>query len=326
MRSRIWIGDAVRALETAQTPAEEVRVLELLGFAATALLSADATDLSSRPESTVGPESRPRGAEQQPPEQPLSTPDVDRTPVATDQLPGLEDALAELPLLRPVRVETTAIPAVPLEPLARPGGKQPPLPYMPLFVPRWTGAILRTIASRRVDDGLVDVAALVDIIARGRPVARLPRLPVPTLRYGLQVLVDRGSGMQPFRRDQNHLVQEIRSVVGEALVEVGYFSDFPLRGTGPGPRWTRTSYRPPEPGRPVLLLSDLGIGGPHADPRRSTRAEWEEFVGLVSRAGCTVVALCPYPQQRRPHWLARLLPVIGWDRTTAAGRSGERAP
>ncbi|MFE5816192.1 hypothetical protein ACFQ6S_22730 [Streptomyces sp. NPDC056479] len=178
--------------------------------------------------------------------------------------------------------------------------------------------------SRQVCEGPVDIPALIDTLAHGRPVARLPRRRVPTLRYGIQVLVDRSAGMQPFRRDQDQLIGQIRTVVGAGLVEVGYFSDLPQRGTGPGARWTRTAYTPPELGRRILLLSDLGLGGPADDLQRAAPADWEEFVGLVTRAGCSIVALSPYPPDRWPGWMTRLLPLVSWDRTTTAGRARVR--
>ncbi|MET8346529.1 tetratricopeptide repeat protein, partial [Streptomyces microflavus] len=198
--------------------------------------------------------------------------------------------------------------------------------HRPLLVPHWTSAILRSAVSRRVDDGLVDVTALTGLIARGRPVDRFPRLPAPTLRYGVQVLVDRGGGMQLFWRDQNTLVETIRAVVGEHLVDIGFFSGVPLRGTGPGARWTRTEYRPPEYGRHVLLVSDFGIGGPPDEPHRATRSEWEKFATTVTQAGCDITALCPYPPERLPDWVSRLCRVIHWDRSTTAWTDrGERA-
>ncbi|MGQ4332142.1 hypothetical protein [Streptomyces hayashii] len=324
MRPAIWTGDAVRALAVARTEAEQARVLELLGLASVAVPSPvppvdhEPGDSSPDPD-TAGRPSAPGPRRES---GPAPEPDPDAPGPAADAPSGPETEGAGPPLLSPVRVEPVVLPNSPDELLPVPAAHPARLPHLSLLVPRWTGAILRSAVSRRVHDGPVDVAALTDLIARGRPVDRFPRLAVPTLRYGVQVLVDRGGGMQPFRRDQNQLAETIRAVVGERLVEVGFFSDVPLRGTGPGPRWTRTGYRPPEPGRPVLLLTDFGIGGPPDDPRRAARDEWEEFAAVVTRAGCDIAALCPYPPQRRPDWVSRLCPVIHWDRATPAGRTG----
>ncbi|MER5597103.1 hypothetical protein [Streptomyces sp. NPDC002265] len=236
------------------------------------------------------------------------------------------DLLAELPLLLPVQSEPTAALQEPPEPLARPTPARVPLPHLPLLVPQWTSAIIRALLSRQVCEGEVDIPALIATLAHGRPVTTLPRHPVPTLRHGVQVLIDRGAGMQLFRRDQDAILARVRAVVGSALVEVGYFSDAPQRGTGPGARWTRTTYRVPQKGRRILLLSDLGLGGPARHTRRGTREEWEKFALLVERAGCSAVALSPYPADRWAAWMPNTLPLVSWDRSSRPGRLGVRLP
>ncbi|MER6712584.1 hypothetical protein [Streptomyces sp. NPDC000877] len=320
MRAQIWVSDVVRALEVARTDEERARVLEMLGFVSPAVPDAGQVMPFAEPEGPRAPVEAPRRERRPEPahEPPPATAAEEETPNA--------DVPEELPLLPPVRVEAVPTPREPVRPLARPTAERVPLPHLPLFVPGWTSAILRAMVSRRVPEGAVDIPALIDTLAHGRPVRRLPRLPLPTMRYGVQVLVDRGPGMQPFRRDQNELLDRVRAVVGPSLVEVGYFSGTPQRGTGPGARWTRTAYVPPESGRPVLLLSDLGLGGPPDDPQRGTRQEWEHFVGLVTRAGCGVVALSPYPPRRWPRWMTGLLPLVSWDRTTTASRATVRLP
>ncbi|MER7403463.1 hypothetical protein ABT373_13480 [Streptomyces sp. NPDC000070] len=320
MPSQIWVGDVVRALEVARTDGERARVLEMLGFVPGAV---PATGQVSPLPGPDGPRTR---VEAPPPERHPEPAHEPPPNVAAEDETRNADVTEELPLLRPARVEAVNTPGEPVEPLPRPTAERAPLPHLPLFVPGWTSAILRAMVSRRVPEGAVDIPALIDTLAHGRPVARLPRLPVPTMRYGVQVLVDRGPAMQPFRRDQNELLERIRAVVGPSLVEAGYFSGTPERGTGPGARWTRTAYVPPESGRPVLLLSDLGLGGPREDPQRGTRQEWEHFVGLVTRAGCGVVALSPYPPGRWPRWMTGLLPLVSWDRTTTASRAAVRLP
>lgn len=323
MRPQIWVGDVVQALEVAGSGDERARVLEMLGFVPAAVLrrAADEPPFAGSQGSRTPP---PVGTH--PPEREHGS--------GQEVLPGLHDdeetpsggMTVELPLLQPARTEAPHAPRDPVEPLARPTAERAPLPLLPLFVPGWTSAIVRAMVSRQVPEGAVDIASLIDTLAHGRPVRRLPRLPVPTMRYGVQVLVDRSTGMQPFRRDQNELLEHFRAVVGPELVKVGYFSGVPQHGTGPGGRWTRTAYVPPEPGRPVLLLSDLGLGGPPEDPGRGTREDWEHFVGLVTRANCGVVALSPYPPRRWPRWMTRLLPLVSWDRTTTASRAAVRLP
>lgn len=320
MRSQIWLADVVQVLEVARTDSEQGQVLHMLGLAGGAprpggLAPPPAHALVSEPPAGAPREDPGEGARDEPPSGP-------------EEESGGQgaDATVDLPLLRPARVESASGPREPVEPLARPTAERVPLPHLPLLVPHWTSAILRAMLSRQVPEGPVDIPALIDALAHGHPVARLPRRPVPTLRYGVQVLVDRGPGMQPFRRDQDHLVRQIRAVVGSDLVEVGYFSGLPQHGTAPGARWTRTEYTPPEFGRRILLLSDLGLGGPPDSFHRGTRHDWEEFVRLITRAGCSAVALSPYPPERWPGWMTRLLPLISWDRSTTASRARVKHP
>ncbi|MFI8257448.1 hypothetical protein [Streptomyces filamentosus] len=314
MRGEIWFADVLRALEAADTDEQRREVVRMLGFDPSSVLA--------------GPVPSPSGTASPPPER-FPLPSHDPAPPPEDELlapPPAEgrdepdDVLTGLPLLRPLRSagEGDTVPRRPVEPLARPTGERHPLPHEPLLVPRWTRAIVRALLSRPVPEGPVDIDGLITGMACRRPVTRLPRLPVPTLRYGVQVLVDRGAGMQPFRRDQDELLHRVRAVVGPQLVEVGYFSDVPQRGTGPGPRWARKDYRPPRAGRRVLVLSDLGLGGPPGH-HRGTREEWADFAGRVRQAGCGAVVLSPYPVHRWAEWMPRVLPLVCWDRTTRPG-------
>jgi hypothetical protein len=95
------------------------------------------------------------------------------------------------------------------------------------------------------------------------------------------------------------------------------FAGCPLRGAGAGPKpWHR--YRPPLPGVPVVLLTDLGICQPPLATDSADECEWLEFATLVRRAGCPLLALVPYGETRWPRALARALNIIHWDRGTTA--------
>lgn len=325
-RPGIWLGDALRGLEVARDDGERARVLHMLGFTGPAAIRAD-DDIPVRPRP---PRPHPVSADERPEDRAEEVaPDAFPLPHTPAQRTGPSQATAELPLLRPVRTEPLAATRAPDEPLARPGAEEargPVGPHLPLLTPASAGVVIRAALSQRVAEGPVDIAALLDTLAHGHPVTRLPRRPVRTLRFGVQVLVDRGPAMQPFRRDQNHLVTQIRSVVGTGLVQVRYFSGLPQSGTGTGARHTRGPYEPPEAGRRILLLSDLGTGGPANGGGYGHRAGWEEFVGTVRRAGCVPVALLPSPPSRWPEWATRLLPLVSWDRATTVGWVWARMP
>ncbi|MCZ4604892.1 hypothetical protein O3S80_14310, partial [Streptomyces sp. Lzd4kr] len=190
-------------------------------------------------------------------------------------------------------------------------------PLEPLLTERSSTAILNAALTTLVrDDGEPDIDALVEAFARGIPLTRLPRAPRPTLRFGVQVLVDQGDGMQPYRRDQYELARRITGLVGAELTQIRYFADAPNRGTGPASPRTWQPYRPPSPGTRVLLVSDLGVGGPLLHPRRASVVEWYQVCHEIVRAGCTALALVPYPVSRVPAELTPLLSALTWDRTT----------
>lgn len=197
----------------------------------------------------------------------------------------------------------------------------PALPHESLLAPRSAAAILQYLLSREVADGPPDVTAAIDAIATGRPLAAMPREPQPTLRFGGQLLIDLSDGMRPFRRDQAEVRDAVLSIMGKGAAEVVYFTDAPLRGAGPGRRWSWAGYRPPAAGRRVLILTDFGIGGDPMSLRRAEPHEWVDFFDLLERNRCTPVALVPYPPARWPAALRARCPMLMWDRNITVGHA-----
>jgi hypothetical protein len=179
-------------------------------------------------------------------------------------------------------------------------------PHHPLFRRSFAAGIVQGLASTRVPGHEIDTAALVDTMAEGRPVRVIPRLLGATLMHGVQLLLDHGPAMAPYRRDQTELIESVRRVVGIEATDVHRFAGTPLLG--------QFDYRLPAPGRPVIVVSDFGISGVDA-----TAGQHENWSWLVSRwrsQGCRPVALLPFPAHRWPHWLVGLLPAVCWDRPT----------
>jgi hypothetical protein len=192
-----------------------------------------------------------------------------------------------------------------------------PPPLTPLLTPRWTRAILSASLATEVTDGPINIEQLTEMLARRENVERLPTVRAHTTRRGAQLLLDWGAAMAPFARDQAWLAREVRWVAGGSQVSVAAFIGSPLRGAGTGPPpWPE--YRPPSPGTPIALLTDLGLcrGAPATE--RADEAEWVEFVEAARRANCPVVAFVPYGPSQWPRALARRLTLIHWDRATTA--------
>lgn len=197
-----------------------------------------------------------------------------------------------------------------------------PVPYEPLLPPSSEAATLHALLSRIVHEGPIDFERLLDLVADNAFVTDLPRRPVRTLRFGVQVLVDLGEGMQPFLRDEMEILDRVAAIAGRHSCEVRYFTDCPLRRCGEGAGWTWKPYRPPARGAKVLVLSDFGQ---HVDSGGSSssrlRRDWHATVDLMRRNGCLPVALAPVPSGRFPSWLTSLMPVLSWDRTTTTARA-----
>ena len=313
MPGDIWLADLARALDAIkpQTEAEATTIARLLGLAAPSRQFRPAA-ASSRDSAQGGPADAP-GIGAGPDGGP--GPDAESA-VAPDQAPG------DVPLLQPVarrpvrptgwgvrslpRVDTSQLGLVPER--------------EPLLAPRGAATILQTLIAQDIPEGPLDVPALVDVLARREVPGRLPREPWPTLRFGVQLLVDIALPMRPFQGDQRQLAVRLTTTAGAERTSVRYFADVPVRGAGQGPRPTWRDYEPPDRGTCVLVVSDFGLGAPPWYAYRGDPAEWRSFVATLRQQGCAAVALLPVTPDRWPAWLATLMPLVCWDRTATAGK------
>ncbi|MER5486261.1 hypothetical protein ABT024_24035 [Streptomyces sp. NPDC002812] len=204
------------------------------------------------------------------------------------------------------------------------GTTEAELPHHPLLPPNSETATLQTVLSRIVPEGAVDIHRLLEEIATGHPLEELPRLPVRTLRFGTQVLVDLGPGMELFARDQAEMLNRITAIVGRHATDVLYFAESPLHYAGPGAGWTWRPYRPPAAGTRILVLSSFGCHLHGTEPPLSLWQEWQDLTALLRRSGCLPVAMVPLPQDRFPGRLASLMPVLSWDRFTTTVQAESR--
>jgi len=294
--TEIGVADVLRALAVLR-PASDgtvAAVIWLLGFD---LLS------SVRPAGPPIPEDPDLDVD----EEPVTVPDVDESGIEVLTPVAHEDA--------DFATGTSWRAAAPVQDLSI-EMLMAPLPYEPLLAPGRAPSIIAAVTATALEENEPDPDALVELIADGRAVDRVPHRQRATMVRGVQVLLDHGWGMDPFARDQAELLADIRSVVGRSAVEPVSFRDAPTRGALPEGRRRWQDYVPPAAGTPVLAITDLGIGGPPVHPARARAGEWADFAAQLDRRESALVALVPYPRSRWPRWVGRTLTAIPWDRTT----------
>lgn len=193
-------------------------------------------------------------------------------------------------------------------------------PPDPLFDPRQERALLGGLSASRNPDGTLDLSQLVQILASGAVLQALPLTAVWGTWRGLQVLVDDGPGMVPFRADVAQLLARLSGLLPDERLHRLQFEGCPTRGCRwPGQRGSR-AWQPPERGSAVLLLTDLGLAAADPPAARGRHTEWLDFAWRTQAAGVQLRTLLPYPTQRWPAALVGRLHPVAWDRRTSVAQ------
>jgi len=302
--SEIFVGDLVRVVDALGLKTGTIeRAASLLGFALSAPESAR-LDQESKPLRVADRPLAPPSASR-PKDQPAKTP-ILLEPVRRDDVDASPPAWLDSGVLRPAPAETDA--DLSFDP-----------PYEPLFGPGQTRHILSAALSTRLLEGEIDEDRIVLARAHREPIRIVPRRSVPSVRRGVQVLLDRRDALMPFFADQNHLVSTLSAVIGEDRISVLQFLHRPSRVLAPDKELEEQDYKLPASGTPILLVTDLGIGVPPLSPDMLSVDEWRGFARRAARARCPVVAFVPYPLQRWPVDLRGAIKIVQWDRSTTAG-------
>jgi hypothetical protein len=193
-----------------------------------------------------------------------------------------------------------------------------PVAFEALFASRSVRAILSGALATPSEDGPMDIVKAIDLICQGEAIRRTPRHSIATMTRGVQLLLDSSPLMQPFFSDQNNLRDEIVRVVGRDRTEVQCFSGIPSRGIGTGPVDEWLDYRPPTQGTTVVVVTDFAIGKSREFFASPDEKEWVQFVNMLARLRCPVLAMVPYPPSRWPRVLSKCCSILQWDRATTA--------
>ena len=193
----------------------------------------------------------------------------------------------------------------------------------PLLEPLQARAVLSGALARHTAEGPLDIQRIVEHVSRGEAIDELPRMRVPTIARGIQLLVDRGDGMAPYAADISWLRDTLVKVVGSHAVDVLQFAYSPLRGAGKGSRRTWKPYAritPPRAGATVVAVTDLGIRSLPSPADPASAEEWIALADYLDRVRCPLIALVPYARRRWPARLRRRFAIVEWDRHTTAAK------
>jgi hypothetical protein len=198
-------------------------------------------------------------------------------------------------------------------------GSPPPPEAISTLLPAHTErAVLWTLAGTPLCRGDLDEGAAVAALSRGRVLSGLPRRPVHTTSRGLQLMLDGGPGMDPYRTDVRQLAARLADLMPADLLREYWYVDDPSGPhgvTGAGELVGRRYALPPT-GTPILVVTAFGRRGPSVPFAKSVLASWRRLVASARRAGNPLTFLSPTPDDIAPGRLGPA-PVLGWSPATS---------
>ncbi|MFJ2932230.1 hypothetical protein ACIO8G_05645 [Streptomyces sp. NPDC087219] len=321
-RGEVFLGDLVRAAAGLRAADEETvaAIAGLLGVGPTTPApspsSFDRLPLAPRPDASAGG----AGGRAASPRAPI--PDVTRDARPAGRYPVEESAgrrgpsarervtrLVERPVdfsltsrdgrahddRRPPFADGSTAWAGPEPELLRHGTVTTGLRHEPPWKQGWARGVMFGVVATPAESTVCDQAALLRGVARQKALLTIPRRRRLTTRRGAQLLLDHGKAMVPFQDDRPWLSDLLGSIAGRDRVEVLRFRGTPRRGVVRDDPGARDPYRPPVPGTPVVLFSDLGrMRPPFAGASVAGADEWRGFIESVLRAGCPLICVTPY--------------------------------
>jgi len=300
MRGDIWTADLVHAVHDLLPADEHTRdlIASVLGFEPNA---PEPPPLPPTPEPQViaaatapGPSASGRQT---------SASDLFSRQAAIERLPAVPSQVS-------IGVDVEFEPVDPLLLDQRAPGESPTI--SPLLSPLAGRFIAKELVSAERVGYEPDLERLIAYMARQELPNPIPLEVQRTLALGVQVLVDRGEGMEPFAADQEAFIDLLRRLVGDALVSVQTIYEAPDQADPLCP------WEPPPPGTPVLALTDLGLGSRAELSNTQLIAAWRTAAAVLAPRRSTMVGLIPYPRDRWPAELAAVVRLAEWDRPTTA--------
>lgn len=167
---------------------------------------------------------------------------------------------------------------------------------------------LRAVLGAQDQSRQLDLDRIVRSLARGEVLRRLPYLARASWAMRAQVLVDLDPRIHFFWNDFYELVEQLQGMRGKMGLDLLCFEEGPLQPcTAFERREQQLPYRPPEPGTPILILSDLGL-------LNKCEQGWLILGRRLQRAGLRPVVLMPCPERFWRGEVAELFQLKVWDR------------
>ena len=164
--------------------------------------------------------------------------------------------------------------------------------------------------------GTIDVEHLVRRLASGYPLRRLPRRAAARWHPELVVALDFSSRLWPYREDMHRLAEWLVRHVGRSRLSLRILEHGPF---GPWSDWIKVNdrrgdapdqpWQMPQPGTPVLIVSDLGM---LLGAGSGVANAWAEFAGLLRHKQLRPVALVPLGASQLGEPIPHGLPILRW--------------
>jgi hypothetical protein len=205
--------------------------------------------------------------------------------------------------------------------------------FEPLIPARTSRGIVKTMLATPQTDGTVDVAALIEALARSKPLARWPRRYVAGLAVGAAVVVDNGPQVAPFRPDIAAVLRSLHQIVGGSRLALHICAGWPpdianhVRAAARDPDEATVLDEPawaPPPRVPVLIISDFGLSPVSDGTLRANVDDWCRFAADLRQYGNECIGLLPFPESDWPARLVRSLTLMHWT-TDMTARGVRRA-
>lgn len=173
---------------------------------------------------------------------------------------------------------------------------------------------LQKVLGNYVEGRRTDMKRLVKQVANGEMIHYIPRKQRYSWSMKARVLIDVNDDNFSYRRDFIQLRTQLIQQRGDEGLEVQYIYDEPggaiLRYDQQ--REIIESWRSPEPGTPVLILSDLAM---HSQSRQSLYG-WLAFGQMLMAQGWRATVLMPVAERNIDFRLLRYFDCVVWDRTS----------